>query len=446
MCPSLGKTNVNHFSDIENVNRNKRLICLSNVTSFMRIMSLRTLKMSVVISGVMLSLGCGSDTTGPGTKTAAQRYWQLTLNHHAITLATISPYDTIQLIATPRTITGDTLATTARPVFTTSDTSITIDSTGFIRVHGTDTRTNITVIAKLTVGGAAGLTLADTAFVNVVQQTSADLVPMMDSLILRPVAGDSARRATIPDTGFGFGVQLPITQDFDTSIVKDALGNAIPNVAVRFRSADRLIARFVDPTIGTVTAISPGAVLLTAEATVYGKSKTVSLPYIVGWPLQQKLTYGGSLGSKNVSGLSLPAQILTPPNILQSQGSYNFVIGQGGDIIWINHTVGLVDDSMDVQFDDTVGIRGPTVPTTISSLTTVFHFPPFVFTYPPDPSANIPALSTIQQIPFFGFLFFSNSPSNSAIRYFTRSGTYHWRSLRRGLSGTIKVVSNDSMH
>jgi hypothetical protein len=400
--------------------------------------------MGIVVSGVILSLGfslgCGSDTTGPGAKTAAQRYWQLTLNHHAITLATISPYDTIQLIATPRTITGDTLTTTERPIFTTSDTSITIDSTGFVRVHGTDTKLNIVVTAKLTVGGHAGLTLTDQATINVVQQTSAGLVPMMDSLIFRPVAGDSARRAIIPDTGLDVS-GTPVTQDLDIPVVRDAQGNAIPDAAVRFTSSDRSIARFANASSGTVTAIGSGAVLLTAEATVYGRSKTDSIRYVVGMPLLQEVVYGGTFGQLD----GLLQRTLSPPNRLHNQTS-SLVVGLGGAVIWMNRTLGLVDDSMDVQFDDTVGIRGPTVPTRINDVTP-FFLPFLAFAYPPDPNANIPAMGTIQVINLGpGFDFYVDNTSNSAIRYFTRLGTYHWHSVRRGISGSIRVVSNDSLN
>jgi hypothetical protein len=402
-------------------------------------MSLKILKSGVVVSGAVISLafslGCGSDTTGPGTKTAAQLYWQLTLNHHGITLATVSPYDTIQLIATPRTITGDTLTTTARPIFTTSDTSITIDSTGFVRVHGTATRLNIKVAAKLTVGGAAGLTLTDTAILNVVQFTSAASVPVLDSLIFRPVPGDSARRAVIPDTGgIGGGALAPVRQDF-TSIVKDVPGNVIPNIAVRFGSSNPQVANFGNPTIGTVTAITPGVVLLTAETTVYGTSRTDSMLYVVGWPLVQQITYGNKLN------VSFPTSTLGPPNRFFGVGSR--VIGLGGAVVWINQTSGLTDDSLDVIFDDTVGIRGPTVPTMINLEASVL----IPFAYPPDPSANIPALGTIQPISFLlpDIVYYETDATNSAVRYFTKSGTYHWHSQRQGISGTIRVVSNDSI-
>jgi hypothetical protein len=310
-------------------------------------------------------------------------------------------------------------------------------------VHGTITRTNITVTAKLTVGGAAGLTLTDQAIVNVVQQTSADLVPMMDSLIFRPVAGDSASRSTLTSAGTLAGI-LPTAQDFDIPVVRDELGNEIPNAVVRYKSADDGIARFNFQTSSTVTAVSPGAVLLTAEATVYGKSITDTILYVVGWPLFQEIVYGYGITTPIISGV--PVSTATPPNQIRNDfNTDDYVIGQGGAILWINQTMGLTDDSMDVQFDDTVGVRGPTVPTTINTIA-LFPFPPFGFQYPVDPSANIPALGTIQQISFAGFLLYSTNASNSAIRYFTRSGTYHWRSIRRGLSGTIRVVSNDSIH
>lgn len=39
------------------------------------------------------SVGCSHDTTGPGLTDAAHLYYQLVLNHHAITLALTAPYD-----------------------------------------------------------------------------------------------------------------------------------------------------------------------------------------------------------------------------------------------------------------------------------------------------------------------------------------------------------------
>jgi hypothetical protein len=277
--------------------------------------------------------------------------------------------------------------------------------------------------------------LVDTAIVNVIKQTSVASVPVMDSLIFRPVAGDSARRAVVPDTG-GSGV---VTQDFDTLVVKDAAGNAIPGVVVRFRSADPLVAGFARANSGTVTVVAAGKVLLTAEATVYGKSLTDSVLYVVGWPLVQIIKYGGrwqgvgSFGKQNQFDL---------PNRLQTVG--NLVVGQGGAVIWQNQTFGLADDSMDVQFDDTVGIRGPTVSTSISGLIPLF--PPFASPYPPDPNANIPAMGSVQGFEVIpGFFIYSVNANSSAIRYFTRTGTYHWRSIRRGVSGSVRVVSNDSI-
>jgi hypothetical protein len=242
-----------------------------------------------------------------------------------------------------------------------------------------------------------------------------------------------------------FAGPTPITQNFDTPVVKDALGNEIPNAAVVFKSADPTIANFVDASSGTVTAMSSGAVLLTAEATVYGRNKTDSIRYVVGWPLIQKVMYGSVIIINGV-GPGCPCTSVTPPNkMISSANTDGYVIGQGGAVLWINQTMGFPNDSMDVQFDDTVGVRGPTVPTTINSIA-LFPFPPFGFQYPVDPNADIPALGTIQQISFAGFLLYSSNASNSAIRFFTQSGTYHWHSLRRGLSGTIHVVSNDSIH
>lgn len=367
------------------------------------------------------SLACGSDTTGTAPLPGSQLYMQLTLNHHAITLATVAPYDTITLIATPRNADGAPLPATARPTFATSDTSITIDSTGLVRVFAAATKTGIVVTARLTV---RGVTLVDTAYVNVIQQSSAAAVPVMTALQLRPVAGDSAIRAGIIST------EDPVTQTFAFPFVTTATGDSIPNTVVRFASSNPLVAVFQSPTIGTVSAVSIGRVLLTAEATVYGRRTVDSLWYTVGWPTAAVVKYGSYLANS-----SLPVL----PNTFQLGDSV--VVGQGGKVFWVNHTEESADNLLDVVFDDPTA-AGATPDS--SYLASPFYG---IYSLPPDVGGNIPAFATLPPTVFFdpNEPFWIDTATNIRVRTFPRVGVYHWHSLHQKINGTVTVKSNSSI-
>jgi hypothetical protein len=386
------------------------------------------------ILGATLLLGaCGSDTTGPSPATTPF-YWQLQLNHHAVTLATVAPYDTVRLVATPRDVHGTPIATTARPVYTVSDTTIRIDSTGLVHVQYPGASVfHITVVAALTVGGTHPLTLQDTAVVNVIAWNSASAVPQMDSLVFRPVVGDSARRPLID-----MAAQISL-QRLDSVQAKTATGTPIRNAVIVYRSSDTTIASFVNP-VGTSTTApqiksnAPGVVLLTAEATIYGRHHVDSLWYTVGYPLRVICSYGAGEGWLIVSP-QLPANSLSLGDL---------VVGQGGAVLWGNSTHGMPDDSLDIQFDDTTGIVG---------LPTAATFPGVLFisssrTVPPGPGGNIPPFPAAvlqSNLGIFHFKGIVYDATTSKARMFIQPGTYHWSSVKQGIAGTVTVVSNDSL-
>jgi hypothetical protein len=387
----------------------------------------------------LLVAACGGDSTGPSSSTAPL-YWQLQLNHRAITLATVAPYDTIRLVATPVDVHGAPIATTARPVYAISDTSLKIDSTGLLRVHwsGSDAL-NITVAVALSTNGA---TLTDTAVVNIVHYNSAAEVPVFDSLVLRPVAGDSARRSTVADDTTDLPGQPPTVwgwQLLDSMVARTATGAAMANVLVRYQSSDTLIARFArrignGSTAPIVVANFPGVVMLTAEATIYGKRRVDSLRYLVGYPLRMTTVYG-------VAGIS---PVLIPPlgetNTL-SLGT--LTIGQGGAVLWSNSTGFVTDDSLDIVFDDPTHVAG-------LSASILFQSDFGKLEVPAGPGGNIAAFPAAvpQNLcpdcdPPIPLVMFDSVTSRA--RVFPQPGTYHWSSPRQGIRGTVIVISNDSI-
>ena len=379
---------------------------------------------------VLLSLGllaaCGHDATAPSATRSF--YWQLQLNHHAVTLATIAPYDTIRLVATPLAQDGTPLTTTNRTVYTANDTSVTIDSTGLVRVHwaGSDSPT-VMVIATLGVGDVQPLTLADTVFINVVDWSSAAAIPTLDSLLLRPVPGDSARRAIVNDSG------VVSMQTLDPVIAKSTTGAVMPNVLVRYRSSDSLTAAFMATAttdVPQVMANKPGVALLTAEATVYGRRRVDSLWYTVGYPLRLLTQYG--VGEFYAYPFTLPANYL---------GVGSLQVGLGGAVAWGNTTVGTTDNTLDIEFDRTTAIEG--VPEGTA-------FPGFFgnITLQATAGGNIPAFAAaIPLVEGIQYVTTHIQLDSSCVRgrFFTQTGTYSWSSQHQPISGTVTVIPNDSL-
>jgi hypothetical protein len=271
------------------------------------------------------SLGCGSDTTLPVAPVAAKQYWQLVLDHHAITLALTPPYNQFRLMATPLTVTGAPLTTEAKVRFTSSDTSVQVDSTGLLTAHSV--RTGVAVIATLTVGGLDGLTLADTAWVNVNAVTA---VPVFATLTVHS-PGDSARIAYISS---GPASQLDIR-------ILDSDDKDIPGARHYISSMDSRIVSSGEtgPSVsnGQISGIALGTTKLVVEATVYGISKSDTLSMTVGQP---------SFGTVALDSISTTLAAFSPA----------ITIGPGGVVEFVNRT-GI---SVDILFDDSTAVLGTT--------------------------------------------------------------------------------------
>ena len=136
---------------------------------------------------VVVVLGCGSDIapTRPLSPTdASKAYWSLSLSHHAVTLATVAPYDTIRLVATPLDSHGSPLPAAGTLAFSSSDLhTVQVDLTGLVRAIAPGS--NIQVVATLTEGN---LIHADTLFINV---TSDSAPAPITRLSIRPTGPDT---------------------------------------------------------------------------------------------------------------------------------------------------------------------------------------------------------------------------------------------------------------
>jgi hypothetical protein len=171
-------------------------------------------------------------------------------------------------------------------------------------------------------------------------------------------------------------------------------------------------------------------VLLTAEATVYGRRMIDSLWYTVGWPVKDVVQVG-----------AVESYLCDPPtgaNTLQHGAELS--INQGGAVLWINSRWGSADDSLDVQFDEPAVAAGFSSETTVG----VDQWGDQITVLPND-SGDIQPFGTIVPIPDgcgVNIDYWIDGPDNVRVRTFPHVGTYHWHSVRQGVAGTIHVIAN----
>ena len=283
-----------------------------------------------------LLVGCGSDPVAPApTPDPSQLFWSVILDHRAVTLSTVAPYDTIQLTATPRTASGTAFSGSPSVVFTsTNPLDVQVSPTGLVR--GLAPGDGTTVIATVTVGN---VTHADTAIVNV---TATPTPPVLGRFSIHPIPPDSAKRgATL----------FPYPWPVDAA---DTSGNPIPDLATACMSSDPSILR-VDPGCGLIVAQSPGHAVMIASATAYGVTKADTLDFTVGeW-------------------------LLAAVEITQGAGSLRPVrIATSGIVFWINQT----NQPIDITFDDSTNVAGGNIAALAPGGLDIRAFPaPGTFTY-----------------------------------------------------------------
>lgn len=234
----------------------------------------------VLLMGMLAA--CGTDAVGPTPPTADQVFWALSLNRHAVNMALQQPYDTVQLVAVPRTSSGTLIETSAPVTYAASDSTVTVTPAGLVTAHYLTGHTK--VIARQTV---RGITLADTVDVQVSEDP---LAAPLATLSIQPYNADGepfgskmAMDCTSDIEGCPFlSLQATIgTGDPATDTVCNAYGCREP-LLVRYTSSDPTVA-LVHPA-GDVEAVGPGRVTFYVSTFAYGIAKTDSIAFSVGYP------------------------------------------------------------------------------------------------------------------------------------------------------------------
>jgi hypothetical protein len=340
---------------------------------------------------MLVVLGCAGDApeTPPPVTDPARIYWALTLDHHAVTLSTVAPYDTIQLTATPRTLDGTPLSGLPAPTFESLDLDrAQVSADGL--VHAIKSGTQIPVVATLTVDN---LRHADTVLINVTDEATP---PVLASLSIQPDSGDSAKTA------------LDVNRSVTTHTLA-ADGSPISGLAVYYTTLGSDVAT-IDRATGFLFPVHPGHVTIVASATAYGVSRTDTLRYTIGYSVQRELDVVAqvSASGQTVGGFN-------PPVIF---------VGPGARIIIVNQT----NLATDLTFDD---------PTNVAR-DEEFCVPPYIDAFPFFcEDGNVEAFANDP-----------NDPSGASIFRFRRfpvPGTYRYHSTIFGTTGTIVVVDESTL-
>jgi hypothetical protein len=237
--------------------------------------SLFTLSIIIATLASGLLPACGSDATG--VTTSNFDYWSLTLNHRAIMLALQSPYDTVQLVATPGNLIGAPVSGLSPVTYSTRDTAVTVSPTGLVTArYATDDR--MTPVVATLRDTIHGITRVDTALVVV----TALPAPHFAQFSIQPQPGDSAKRSR-DFRSFPWPAHV---RDASGTLVCDETQCTIP---VAYTSSNVYVAE-IDRTTGFVDPIDTGHVTLTASTFAYGQSYRDTVMFRVGLSIYGSMT------------------------------------------------------------------------------------------------------------------------------------------------------------
>jgi plastocyanin len=358
-------------------------------------LSPRALRRGAAVLTVVTALGCGDGAVAPHVASgddAAALYWRLELDYRAITLSTLSPYDTLRLTAIPRDGHGAPLSGLGPVTFRSTDQRVQVTPDGLLQAH--EPGELILVIAELAAGNARH---ADTALVSVTADT---VPPSFASLSIDPEPSDSARWAVGGVGGWIFG---GIWKWVHVQAL-DMAGNPIPGLTVVGSVSDSSMASWIPAgSLGAfLNAKSPGQVTIYATATAYGVTRSDTLPFTITMPVIGNVTFRRDAAQAGGAAVA----VLDPSEV---------TISPGGTVRWYNGTGTPVDVTFDAPTD--VAERG--------ALTTCGDGDP-------GGAGDVPAFGdTTRDV---------TSAANCRSRRFPVPGVYPYHSTLTGVAGRVVVT------
>lgn len=409
-----------------------------------------------VLYGLPLVLGCQGSELAPHPPDIETLFWDLRLDHQAVTLSTTPPYNTLTLTATPRNHASEPLKGLPAPVYTTSNPrSVVVTAEG--KIQAGPQGGLATVTATLTV---ANVKHADTVYVLVVDNPAP---PVLDRVSIHPLPPDSAKRAV---SGIRVGPVVASTTNTFPRMIKleetdvpggsflqgfhpiypfpvrtTDLGNNPISGLVHLESADATIATFYDndkarpsftvflPFESALSSpwIQPqksGVVTIYASATMFGVTKADTLQYHVGWPLATGI-------------VAAPLPLRGPGNFflkyipgkLTKAASAPVRIGTGGVVAWRGEST----EETEVVFDDPTHVRAYET-LSASLLNPALCDPSNISFYPVGGCAAagnfvLPPVTIVEGMTIYSY----------AYRVFRVPGVYNFHNARNGVRSQVVV-------
>jgi len=338
---------------------------------------------------VMIGAGCNLSDMGPSAHRSPDQYFAvLALEHHAINLSMVAPYDTVTL-HTIRAM-GDGSEVPGEVTYSVSNPGISITD-GVLKAESPVARAVLRV--TLTHGT---ITRTDSAIVSVIA-TAPD---HLRDFGLRVPASDSAKTATdVPKV-------IPLLRASES-------GATLSTLLVAMASSDSAMASLTQSGDAVVvTARRPGRVVLVTSTFAFGAVWRDSLVFTVGWPLMFNAPTAERFRTGSVTRVM---------DFVYG----DFTIGVGGCVLWYND-----NDSIDIdlQFEDPshVGPPGGSV------------CPQLYQINDPDVGGNI---APFRYIPWDGddAHYFTSFFSRYRARVFSAPGVYPYRSTIHGTTGVVRV-------
>lgn len=357
-------------------------------------------------------LGCSSDSVGPYQPAtgdaAAGLYWSLTLDHEALTLSTVAPYDTIRLTATPRDANGKPLVGLGPVTYTSSDpTRVQVTPDGLVRAL--DIAFGVSIKAELTAGEVRH---ADQLYVMVTNNPSP---PVLTRLSAEPLAPDSTIWAV---GGEGAFFQVRADGSYTTTGAKlltvhgafDQADQPINDLMINYTSSDSTVMTAIgEGSVVLIDAQRPGRASVIANATAYGVTRADTVEFTIRMPLAVAVRIKGK--STSTGGVTAP--LFEPAEV---------TVSPGGTIVWAN----VSGEPVDIVFDDPASaVEHGAVSCAAAGVVDVGG------------QGNVEAFGE-PQAPDATML----SAANCRSRRFLTAGVYPYRSAQTGATGRI-VVTDD---
>ncbi len=261
----------------------------------------------------MMGIGCNLSDTGLTAYRPSDQYFAvLSLEHHAINLSMVAPYDTLTLHTIQAM--GDGSVVPGEVTYSVRGSGISVTN-GVLKAESPVARAVLRV--TLTHGT---ITRTDSAVVSVIASAP---VHLRDVGLRLPV-DDSAKSAVDRSK------TIPLIRASES-------GANLSTLLVSLASSDSMTAAIAQAgDVVTIAPRRPGRVMLSISTFAYGAVWRDSLVFTVGWPIQ----FGVPTAERFATGAL--ATVL-------DFGYRDITVGVGGCVVWTNRSLAT---DIDVQFDD----------------------------------------------------------------------------------------------